>query len=147
MSITLPAAVYVLCFVTSGLCAILLGRGYARSRARLLMWAAACFVFLAANNLMVVVDLVILPEADFRVARLAVMLAAVSRSGVGVGGGGHEVSELLLPRPTDRKARRSPLAKRSEESDAARLGVALEAPQGDSAPEHSDGGESHARGN
>lgn len=79
MSMTLPTAVYVLCFVTSTLCAILLVRGYARSRARLLMWAAACFVLLAANNLLVVIDLVILPaDIDIRLARLGVMLAAVS---------------------------------------------------------------------
>jgi len=77
VSITLPMAVYVLCFVTSALCAILLARGYSRSRARLLMWAAACFSFLAINNLLVVVDLVIFPDIDFRVARLGVMLAAV----------------------------------------------------------------------
>lgn len=79
MPMTIPTAVYLLCFVTSTLCAILLMRGYMRSRARLLMWAAACFVLLAANNLLVVIDLVILPvEIDIRLARLGVMLAAVS---------------------------------------------------------------------
>lgn len=78
MSLTLPTAVYVLCFVTSALCAWLLGRGYRRSGAQLLLWSALCFVLLAANNLLVVVDLVVLTERTFRLERLVLMLAAVS---------------------------------------------------------------------
>lgn len=77
MSITLPTAVYVLCFVTSALCAWLLARGYMRSKARLLLWSALCFVLLAANNLLVVVDLVVLTERAYRLERLVIMLAAV----------------------------------------------------------------------
>jgi hypothetical protein len=78
VSLTLPAAVYILCFVTSASCAVLLARGYARSQARLLLWSAICFVLLAANNLLVVIDLLILPQRTFQVERLAVMLAAVA---------------------------------------------------------------------
>lgn len=77
MSLTLPTAVYVLCFLTSAACAALLGRGYRRSRARLLLWSALCFALLALNNLLVIVDLVILTELTFRLERLVVMLAAV----------------------------------------------------------------------
>lgn len=77
MSLTLPTAVYVLCFLTSAACAALLGRGYRRSRARLLLWSALCFALLALNNLLVIVDLVILTERTFRLERLVVMLAAV----------------------------------------------------------------------
>ncbi|MDP3675232.1 MAG: DUF5985 family protein [Novosphingobium sp.] len=77
MSPTLPTAVYVLCFLTSAACAGLLGRGYRRSRARLLLWSALCFALLAINNLLVIVDLVILTERTFRLERLVVMLAAV----------------------------------------------------------------------
>ena len=77
MSPTLPAAVYVLCFLTSAACAWLLGRGFRRSRARLLLWSAVCFVLLAANNLLVIVDLVILDDVTFRLERLVLMLAAV----------------------------------------------------------------------
>jgi hypothetical protein len=78
LTLTLPTAVYVLCFVTSALCAWLLARGYLRSRARLLLWSALCFVLLAANNLLVVVDLVIVTERAYRLERLEIMLAAVS---------------------------------------------------------------------
>ncbi len=74
-----PAIVYVLCFFTSTACAWLLGRSYARSRVRLLFWSSVCFAFLAANNLLLVLDLVIWPqpEVDLRVPRLLLALAAV----------------------------------------------------------------------
>lgn len=49
--------VYILCAATSTLCAILLIRGYRQSKARLLLWSAACFIGLALNNVLLVVDL------------------------------------------------------------------------------------------
>ena len=49
--------VYILCAATSTLCAILLIRGYRRSRARLLLWSAACFVGLALNNVLLIIDM------------------------------------------------------------------------------------------
>jgi hypothetical protein len=49
--------VYVLCAATSTACAILLIRGYRQSRARLLLWSSACFIGLALNNVLLVVDL------------------------------------------------------------------------------------------
>ena len=72
-----PTTVYVLCFLTSAACAWLLGRSYARTGTRLLLWSSVCFAFLALNNLMVVCDLVVWPEKDFRLARLAFAFAAV----------------------------------------------------------------------
>lgn len=38
-------AVYVLRALTTLVCAILLTRGYIRSRARLLLWSALCFIW------------------------------------------------------------------------------------------------------
>jgi hypothetical protein len=73
-----PTAVYSLCFLTSTACAWLLGRSYARTRARLLLWSAACFAFLAGNNLLLVADLVVFPAGDLRLARLLLALAAVA---------------------------------------------------------------------
>jgi hypothetical protein len=73
-----PTAVYTLCFLTSTACAWLLGRSYARTRARLLLWSAACFGLLAVNNLLLVVDLVVFPDLDLRLARLLLALAAVA---------------------------------------------------------------------
>ena len=53
----IAAAVYILCFLTSAACALLLIRSYRRSRARLLLWSGVAFVALAANNLLLVIDL------------------------------------------------------------------------------------------
>lgn len=71
-------SVYLLCFVTSSACAFLLARNYRRTRARLLMWSALCFTLLAANNLLVVIDLLLLPDVNFSLARIGLSLAAVS---------------------------------------------------------------------
>ena len=54
-------AVYILCALTSILCAILLLRGYRATRTRLLFWASLCFGFLAINNVILYFDLVVLP--------------------------------------------------------------------------------------
>ena len=77
MADAFPAAVYILCFLTSSACAFLLGRNYLRTAARLLLWSALCFALLAANNLVVVIDLLILPTIDLRAVRLAFSLSAV----------------------------------------------------------------------
>ena len=77
MSPAFPTAVYVLCFATSAACAWLLARSYRRTGARLLLWSALCFVLLAGNNLMVVIDLLLLPELDLAVLRLGFSLAAL----------------------------------------------------------------------
>lgn len=69
--------VYVLCFVTSLVCAWLLGRSYQQGKTRLLLWSSVCFAFLAANNLALVLDLVVFPSLDLRLARLLLALAAV----------------------------------------------------------------------
>jgi len=73
-----PTLVYSLCFLTSSACALLLARSYRRSGARLLLWSALCFMFLALNNLVVILDLLVLSDVDLRVTRLALSLAAIS---------------------------------------------------------------------
>jgi len=72
-----PAVVYVLCFLTSTACAWLLGRSYYRTHARVLLWSAICFGLLAANNFVLIFDMLILPDADLRLGRLVLTLAAV----------------------------------------------------------------------
>jgi hypothetical protein len=49
--------VYVLCALTSLACAVLLLRGWRRSRARLLLWSGVCFVGFFVNNLLLLVQL------------------------------------------------------------------------------------------
>jgi hypothetical protein len=71
--------VYLLCLLTSLGCMILLVRGYRRSRTKLLLWSALCFVALALNNLLLFVDIVIFPvEVDLMPYRLATALGAVA---------------------------------------------------------------------
>ncbi|UYY76841.1 DUF5985 family protein [Sphingomonas sp. R1] len=72
-----PPIVYLLCFATSTLCAVLLGRSYARSGMRLLLWSTACFTLLAANNLILIVDLVLIDWVDLQLLRLLLSLCAV----------------------------------------------------------------------
>lgn len=78
MAAYFPAAVYLLCLITSSACALLLVRNYRRTGARLLLWSALCFGLLALNNLVVIVDLLLLPGRDFRLARLLLSLGAVA---------------------------------------------------------------------
>jgi hypothetical protein len=71
--------VYLLCLAASAGCAALLVRSYGSNRTRLLLWSAACFSLLALNNLLVVVDLLILPETvDLLPLRRLASLAAVA---------------------------------------------------------------------
>jgi hypothetical protein len=60
----IPETVYLLCALASLACAILLARGYFRSKARILLWSTLSFVFLALNNLLLFLDLVVLPTVD-----------------------------------------------------------------------------------
>lgn len=73
-----PALVYTLCLATSAACAWLLARSYARTRAKLLLWSALCFVLLAANNLFVIIDLLLVRDMDFGLVRIGLSLAAVA---------------------------------------------------------------------
>ena len=63
-------AVYILGAVTTLLCAILLMRGYFRTRTKLLLWSALCFFGLALSNLLIFVDLVVYPDVDLYLWRL-----------------------------------------------------------------------------
>src|ERR1051325_7692044 len=59
-------------------CMVLLFRGYATSRARLLLWSALCFVFLSASNVLLFFDVVVFPvEVDLRPYRLVTALIGV----------------------------------------------------------------------
>ena len=72
--------VYLLCAATSVTCAVLLLRAYRRQRTRLLLWSSLCFVLLALNNILLFVDLIVVPSA----IDLSLWLSAVALAGVGV---------------------------------------------------------------
>jgi hypothetical protein len=58
----LQLAVNILGTLTVGLCAILLLRGYARARKRLLLWCGLCFAGLTASNGLLIVDLYLIGD-------------------------------------------------------------------------------------
>lgn len=68
--------VYILCAATSILCAVLLFRSYLGSRTKLLFWSSLCFVGLAINNVMLILDLYVV-STDLFFARTLVALVAM----------------------------------------------------------------------
>lgn len=73
----MASLVYVLCALTSGLCAALLLRAYRASRARLLFWSSLSFVGLTCNNLLLFIDLVVVPRTDLSLYRSMTAAGAV----------------------------------------------------------------------
>ena len=71
-------AVFLLCALTSLTCAALLLRAYGRRRSRLLLWSGLCFVGLALNNGLLVVDRLILPEVDLSLWRQVPALGGIA---------------------------------------------------------------------
>lgn len=61
----ISALIYLLCGLTSAVCAVLLLRSYARSRMRLLLWSGVGFAAFTANNVMLFLDRVVYLHIDF----------------------------------------------------------------------------------
>ncbi len=61
--------IYVLCAVTSLVAAGLLVRQYLLSRSPMLLWSVAGFLGLAANNVLIYVDLVMVPTINLSAIR------------------------------------------------------------------------------
>jgi hypothetical protein len=70
--------VYALCALTSLACAVLLLRGYASSRARLLLWSGLCFAGLALNNILLLIDKRVVPTLDLSLWRSVPALVGVA---------------------------------------------------------------------
>jgi len=73
----MAALIYVMGVLVMSVSSILLLVSYARVRRRLLLWSGVCFAGLAASNAILVVDLVLLPEVNLYVWRLAVAAGAM----------------------------------------------------------------------
>ena len=69
--------VYALCAAMSVLCAVLLFRAYRQTRTNLLLWSTLCFLGLAVNNVLLFVDIVVLPDVDLRLGRAGSALASM----------------------------------------------------------------------
>jgi heme/copper-type cytochrome/quinol oxidase subunit 4 len=70
--------VYILGILTTLACALLLLRGFAHGRKRLLLWSGLCFVGLTISNLLRFMDLVILPDVDLYLWRLLAAAIAMA---------------------------------------------------------------------
>ncbi len=74
----MAAAIYSACALTAALCAWLLLQSYWRGRYRLLLWSGLCFSGLAANNLLLVIDKLILPtQIDLSLVRVSTSFLAM----------------------------------------------------------------------
>ena len=69
--------IYFLCALVSTFCAALLIRNYFRTRLRLALFASLCFAGLALNNVLLVVDLVVVPSVDLSLLRGGLAVAAM----------------------------------------------------------------------
>ena len=69
--------VYVLCALTSLLCALLLFRGYAVSKSKLLFWSGLCFSGLLLSNIVLVLDKLVYTETDLLPLRLWITLISL----------------------------------------------------------------------
>jgi hypothetical protein len=78
--VIVPNVVYVLCALTSALCAGLLLRTYRRSpgRQKLLLVVATGFIGLAVHSAFLVVDMIFLTSVDLSLARSLVGLVAMA---------------------------------------------------------------------
>jgi len=66
--------IYLLCGMTSLACALLLFRQYRRTLTGLLFWSTLCFGCLAFTNMLLFVDLVVLPQVDLSGVRSTITL-------------------------------------------------------------------------
>jgi hypothetical protein len=71
------AMVYVIATGTSAVCATLLMRGYFRGRKNLLLWSGLCFAGLTISNLLIFIDLALIPDVDLYGYRLATAAVAM----------------------------------------------------------------------
>lgn len=67
-------AVYILCSITSFICAALLFRAYLTQASRILLWSSVCFLGLFINNILLFIDVVLVPQQDLSIIRLAAAL-------------------------------------------------------------------------
>lgn len=69
--------IYLLCALTCLGAAVLLWRGYRRTRQRLLYWSALCFAIMAVSNGLLILDLVLMPDVYLLSWRSGVSQAAL----------------------------------------------------------------------
>ncbi|MGN6528681.1 MAG: DUF5985 family protein [Burkholderiaceae bacterium] len=68
---------YGLCAAAALACAVLLLRGFLRTRFRLLLWSGLCFAGLCVDNVLLVLDKLVFTQVDLSAWRLGLGLAAL----------------------------------------------------------------------
>lgn len=74
----MAAAVYILCTLTSALCAVLLLRQHRSTPSPLLLWSGISFGAMAVANGLVFADLVVFPSYDLLLVRAWAMFIAAA---------------------------------------------------------------------
>jgi hypothetical protein len=75
---TFKLILFLLAVLTSLACTLLLYRAYRQTRLRILLWSALCFICLTINNVLLFVDVILLPQSvDLRALRHATALVGV----------------------------------------------------------------------
>ncbi len=75
----MAAVVYILCMFLSFMCFVLLYKGYQQNKFRLLFWSAWGFLGFALNNLLLFIDLIVIPNgADLSLVRTVPALIGMS---------------------------------------------------------------------
>jgi hypothetical protein len=72
-----PVLIYGLCMLTALVCAWLLLQAYHKTRYRLLFWCSLFFTVTALNNVFLVLDKVVFPEANLTAYRYAIALVGL----------------------------------------------------------------------
>ena len=72
--------VYSVSSLLSIACAIMLFRAYRATPSHLLLWSSACFGMLAINNVILFIDVIIVPEVDFNGVLLRSTAGAIAGS-------------------------------------------------------------------
>lgn len=70
-------SINILGILTVALCAFLLLRAYMKSRTRLLLWSGLCFVGLTLSNILLVIDLAVVPNVSLYFWRQTTAAASV----------------------------------------------------------------------
>ena len=75
---TFKLILFLLAIATSLACTVFLFRAYLDTRLKILLWSALCFVCLTANNVLLFIDVIVLPETvDLRVIRHSTALVGM----------------------------------------------------------------------
>jgi hypothetical protein len=71
-------AVYVLCAATALACSFLLFRSYRRRRVALLLWCGLAFSIFTLENVILFVDVILVPDIDLSLVRRLVAFLGVA---------------------------------------------------------------------